>query len=81
MKQHSFGEIARIAADTWVWYTLKGHYGDVDYLRHLKKFQVVIGHHVSTDIPMCPLLENYHYKVRDDIVTIDWKLYIIDLFV
>ena len=38
MKQHSFGDIARIAADTWIWYCLKGHYGDVDYMPSLKKF-------------------------------------------
>ena len=47
----------------------------------LEKFQLVIGHDVSTDIPKCPLLENYHYKISDDIVTKNWKLYIIDLFV
>ena len=81
MKHHSFGDIARIAADTWIWYTLKGHYGDIDYIPSLKKFQLVIGHDVSTDIPECQLLENYHCKISDDIVTKERKLYIIDFFV
>ena len=80
MKQHSFEDITRIAAETWIWYTLKGYYGDVDYMQSLQKFQLVIGHDVSTDIPTCPLLENYHCKVSDEIVNKGWKLYIIDLF-
>ena len=81
MKQHSFGNIARIAANTWIWYTLREYYGDIDYMPSLKKFQLVIGHDVSTDIPECPLLENFHCKISDDIVTKGWKLYIIDFFV
>lgn len=81
MKQHTFEETARFAAETWTWYILKGHYGDVDYMPSLKKFQLVIGHDVSTDVPECPLLENYHYNISDEIVTKGWKLYIIDLFV
>ena len=80
MKQHSFEDITRIAAETWIWYTLKGYYGDVDYMQSLQKFQLVIGHDVSTDIPACPLLEDYHYKISDEIVNKGWKLYIIDLF-
>ena len=81
MKQHSFGDIARIAADTWIWYCLKGHYGDVDYMPSLKKFQLIIGHDESTDIPKCPLLDNYQCKISDDLVTQNWKVYVIDLYI
>lgn len=81
MKQNSFEDIARIAAETWLWYTLKGNYGDVDYMQSLRKFQLVIGHDVSTHIPACPLLEKCDCKISDDIVTKGWKLYIVDFFV
>ena len=43
MKQNSFEDITRIAAETWIWYTLKGYYGDVDYMQSLRKFQLMIG--------------------------------------
>ena len=81
MKQHSFEETARFAAETWTWYILKGYSCDLDYIRGLGKFELIIGHHESTNIPACPLLENYHYKISDDFVTKEWKLYIIYFFV
>lgn len=80
MKRHSFGDTARIAADTWVWYVLKGYYGDVDYIQSLQKFQLIIGHDANTNIPECPLLENYHCEISDNIWTEYWKLYVIDIF-
>lgn len=80
MKRPSFSDTTRIAAETWIWYTLKGYYGDVEYMRSLQKFQLVIGHHESTTIPTCPLLANYHHNISDKNVNGDWKLYIIDLF-
>ena len=81
MKQHSIEETARFAAETWTWYILKGYSCDLDYIRGLGKFELIIGHDVSTDIPKCPLLENYQCKISDDLVTQNWKVYVIDLFV
>lgn len=81
MKQNSFSDTTRTATATWEWYTLKGYSCDLDWLQSLGKFQLSIGHHVSTVIPACPLLENYHCKINDYFVDKDWKLYIIDLFV
>ena len=81
MKQHSFGNIARIAAETWVWFTLKGYYGDIDYMPSFRKFQLVIGHDESTTIPVCPLFEKFHHKISDELVTKNWKLFIVDFFV
>ena len=80
MKRHSFGDIARFAAETWTWYILKGYSCDLDYIRGLGKFELIIGHDESTNIPACPLLENYHYSISDEIVTKGHKLYSIDLF-
>ena len=80
MKQHSFEETARFAAETWTWYILKGYSCDLDYIRGLGKFELIIGHDESTNIPACPLLDNYQCKISDDFVTQNWKLYSIDLF-
>lgn len=80
MKQHSFEETTRTAAATWTWFTLQGYSCDLDYIDCLKKFLLLISHDESTTIPACPLLEEYHYNISDEIVREGWKLFIIDLF-
>lgn len=80
MKRHSFDVTTRIAAETWTWYILKGYSCDLDYIRGLGKFELILSHDESKNIPACPLLENYHYEISDEIVTKGHKLYTIDLF-
>lgn len=80
MKQLSLGETTSIAAETWAWYTLKGYSCALVFMQSLGKLEIIIGHDESINIPVCPLLEKYHYEISDHIVIRDRRIYIIQLF-